>query len=256
MSIAECAAITGKGDPDRFLAAMAAPVAARAALFPLYAFNVEVTRAPWASAEAMICEMRLQFWLDVLGEIASGAAPRAHEVAAPLAEVLRSRALPVDALRDLVEARRWDIYRAPFETGAQFDQYLEATAAGLMWISARAVGAPESAEAAVRGVGWAGGLAAFLRAVPELKARGRQPLVSERPEDVAALAREGLARLAAARRAGLPKAAVPALRAAWRAEPTLRRAARAPERVLAGGVEESGAARRLGLWRRVLTGGW
>ena len=45
MSIADCAALVEKGDPDRFLATMSVPVAAREVLFPLYAFNVEVTRA-------------------------------------------------------------------------------------------------------------------------------------------------------------------------------------------------------------------
>ncbi|TNF18762.1 MAG: phytoene synthase, partial [Rhodobacteraceae bacterium] len=57
-----CAAIVEKGDPDRFASAMAAPVAARARLFPLYAFNLEVARAPWVTQEPMIAEMRLQWW--------------------------------------------------------------------------------------------------------------------------------------------------------------------------------------------------
>ena len=36
-----CADLVRRADPDRFLAAMASPVAARSALFPIYAFNVE-----------------------------------------------------------------------------------------------------------------------------------------------------------------------------------------------------------------------
>ena len=47
MSVEACAALVARGDPDRFLSAMAAPVAARAVLFPLYAFNLEVAKAPW-----------------------------------------------------------------------------------------------------------------------------------------------------------------------------------------------------------------
>ncbi|MGR3292111.1 MAG: squalene/phytoene synthase family protein, partial [Paracoccaceae bacterium] len=66
MSFERCAEIVLNGDPDRFLATMAAPVAKRGALFAVYAFNVEVTRAAWASAEPMICEIRLQWWLDAL----------------------------------------------------------------------------------------------------------------------------------------------------------------------------------------------
>ena len=42
-----CAALVERGDPGRFRATMAAPLAARRVLFPLYAFNLEVARAPW-----------------------------------------------------------------------------------------------------------------------------------------------------------------------------------------------------------------
>ena len=60
MSLQACAELVERGDPDRFLATMAAPVALRATLFPLYAFNVEIARAPWVTQEPMIAEMRLQ----------------------------------------------------------------------------------------------------------------------------------------------------------------------------------------------------
>ena len=72
MSLNACAAIVERGDPERFMAAMAAPVEARRVLFPLYAFNVEVARAPWVTEEPMIAEMRLQWWRDALEEIAHG----------------------------------------------------------------------------------------------------------------------------------------------------------------------------------------
>ena len=93
-----CAALVEKGDPWRFRTVMAAPVAARAKLFPLYAFNVEVSRAPYVTAEPMIAEMRLQWWRDALEEIANGA-PRRHEVVTPLAEILTpEQATALDAL--------------------------------------------------------------------------------------------------------------------------------------------------------------
>ncbi len=49
MSIAACAALVERGDPDRFAATMAAPMAARARLWPLYALNLEAARAPWVT---------------------------------------------------------------------------------------------------------------------------------------------------------------------------------------------------------------
>ena len=83
-----CAQLVERGDPDRFAAAMAAPVRARAVLFPLYAFNLEVARAPWLTQESMIAEMRLQWWRDALEEIRAGGLVRRHEVVTPLAHVL------------------------------------------------------------------------------------------------------------------------------------------------------------------------
>ncbi len=199
VSFHACAQLVERGDPDRFAAIMAAPVSARAALFPLAAFNLEVARAPWVAKEPMIAEMRLQWWRDVLAEAGGDAIPKAHEVAGPLAGVIRAHAVPVDLLDRVVEARRWDIYRDAFADRAAFDAYLEDTAAGLIWAGALALGAPAGAEAVVRDYGYAVGLANYLRAVPELEARGRVPLLDGRTQAVADLAREGLARLARAR---------------------------------------------------------
>jgi phytoene/squalene synthetase len=246
VSLAACAELVRRGDPDRFLAAMAAPATARARLFPLYAFNLEVARAPWVTAEPLIAEMRLQWWRDALAEIAAGATPRAHEVTQPLAEVLRAAPVPAALLDRLIEARRWDIARAPFPDAAALAAHLDATGGGLMWAAALALGAGPGAEAAVRDLARAGALAAWLRAVPALAASGRAPLPDPAPDAVAALARAGLGWLDAARRARgtVPRQAYPALLTAWQARPILRQAARDPGAVAQGRLGLSEAARR------------
>lgn len=242
MSIAACADLVARGDPDRFAATMAAPQAARPVLFPLYAFNIEVSRAPWLSSEPMIAEMRLQWWYDVLGEIAVGAPPRRHEVVTPLAGVLDPAGARL--LQPLVEARRWDIYRDPFSDEAALIQHLETTGGTLMWAAARALGGRE--EAVYRDIGFATALAGWLRAIPELEARGRVPLVDGRPDAVAALARVGLARLGRGRLTGAGYAAGIA---GWQTRAILRRAAGAPGLVAAGALQGSEFARRGGLLR-------
>ncbi len=250
MSIEACAGLVQRGDPDRFLAVMASPLDARAQLLPLYAFNLEVARAPWVTQEPLIAEMRLQWWRDVVENAASGAA-QAHEVAGPLHELIRDFGLPVAALDRLIAARRWDIHRDPHAGPEALAEYLEDTGAGLMWLAARALGAPDGAETAVRAYGWASAAAGYLRAVPELEARGRHPL----PQGMGAqdLARLGLERLAEARaaRQAVPKAIAPALLAGWQAEGLLRQ-------VVAGrsAPELSEAQRRWRLLWQAFTGRW
>jgi phytoene/squalene synthetase len=254
MTVAACAALVERGDPDRFLATMAAPVAVRARLFPLYAFNLEVARAPWVTDEPMIAEMRLQWWRDVVAEDR----PRAHEVAGPLHALIREAKLPVNLFDRLVDARRWDAYREPFADRAAFDAYLDATAGGLMWLAARALGAPDSAEQPVRDYGYAAGLAAYLRAVPELEARHRVPLPEGGADAVAALAAAGLSRLARARasRRAVPGPTSYALLAGWQAEAVLRQVLRNPLAVSDGRLGLSEFARRGRLIWQATTGRW
>ncbi len=251
MTLEACAELVSRGDPDRFLAAMAAPPEARERLFPLYAFNLEVARAPWVSAEPMIGQMRLQFWRDVLAEIGAGAAPRAHEVVRPLAEVVRRDGLPLAPLDEMARARWADLERAPFADAGALGDYLAATAGSLMWASVAALGGEEGLEAPARAVGRASGLAGWLLAVPELEARG-WPARPEGLADLIGTAREDLARARAARFGP----ALPAIRAAWRAPAVLARAARTPEAIAAGGLEGSDFARRGSLLVKTLTGRW
>ncbi|MDK3016457.1 squalene/phytoene synthase family protein [Pseudodonghicola flavimaris] len=249
-----CADLVRRGDPDRFLAAMAAPVAARRVLFPLYAMNVEVSRAPWVTQEAIIAEMRLQWWRDALEEIAAGGAVRRHEVVTPLADVLP--APQAAALDDYVAVRQWDIYRDPFEDEAEFDRYIDRSAASLLWAAASALGAAE--EPVLRDLGYAMGVANWLRAVPDLEARGRIPLIDGSHAGLKALAEKALDRLsdARARRGGASRAARPALLAGWQAGTILRQVQAEPARVGAGSLGQSEARKRLSLMARAASGRW
>lgn len=234
MSLQACADIVAKGDPGRFRAAMAAPVAARRVLFPLYAFNVEVARAPWVASEPMIGEMRLQWWRDAVDEIGQGGPVRKHEVTTPLADILDTHAAHL--LDRLIAARRWDLYRDAFEDLAHFNDYLDQTGGALLWVATRALGAPETAETIVRRYGAAAALARFFVAVPELEARGRIPLIDGTKDGVAARAQQALDHMPTPRqlRGALPKPAQPALLEAWQTRALLTRVLRRPEKVAEG----------------------
>lgn len=246
-----CAALVQKADPERFAAVMASPVAARHFLFPLYAFNVEVARAPWITQEPMIAEMRLQWWRDALEEIAEGGTVRRHEVVTPLAGILS----PEDAgiLDKLVAARRWDIYKEAFEDAQHFDSYLEDTAGALMQVAARALDRSigDSVMEQLRGVGHATGLARFLRAVPALVAQNRIPLLDGRQTALASLAKDALSSFDAPQklRITLSKAAWPAVTEAFLTKPVLRQVVRFPERVGEDHLVIHPVRRSFELWR-------
>ena len=249
-----CAELVEKGDPDRFRAVMAAPVNARPVLFALYAFNIELSRAPWASAESMIAEMRVQWWRDVGAELAKGGPVRRHYVATPLSRLLRPEL--AEAIDAMCEARRWDIYRDPFEDEAALESYLDATAGSLMWMAAASLG--EVDEQVARDFGFAAGLAAFLGAIPELEAQKRVPLPDGRNDAVSALARKGLERLKSARtkRERVSANVAPAFLAGWKTEVILRQAAFTPYRVADGALEIGALRDRLTLMWQAATGRW
>lgn len=251
MTVQACAALVERDDPDRFAATMAAPPMARAKLWPIYAFNIEVARAPWVTQEPLIAEMRLQFWRDTL----TATTPRAHDVAAPLHALCAQTPGLAPLLDKVVLARRHDITREPFANSTAFDAYIEDSSATLLWVAALALGALPQAETAFRALGWAAGLAAYLRAVPALTARGLTPLPNTDPGAIRSLAAEGLNHLAIARaQRSLMGPAFPAALTAWQTGGLLRQAHRNPLRVAEGTLALSEFARRSRLIWAATTG--
>ena len=234
MSFDACAALVEKADPERFRAVMAAPLPARRILFPLYAFNVEIARAPWVTQEPMIAEMRLQWWRDALDEIAGKGTPRRHEVVDELAAILDPDAARL--LDSLVAARRWDCYTDPFADPAHFDSYIDATSGNLMWVSARLLGQAE--EGVVRDFAYGVGAANLFRAIPDLEERGRKPLLDGSEAAVKALAQRAADRLDRARKARgtVSKEAGAALLSGYLARPVLRQVLAQPGKVARGAL--------------------
>lgn len=249
-----CAGLVQRADPDRFMAAMAAPVSVRGQLFVLYAFNIEVARAPWVTNEPEIAAIRLQWWRDALAEIATGKAVRRHEVVTPLAGILT--ATQAEVLDELICARYWDINKEIFASNADLFRYLDQTTGHLIRICTQVIG--EANSDVVSDFGIATGVAHWLRAVPELQARGRLPLPDGSPEAIQSLAQSGLDHLqkARSRRAEVSRSASAAFLVGWQTETLLRRAIRDPSRVDSGTLLTGEFRRRFSLIRQVVTGRW
>ena len=266
-----CAQLVERGDPDRFAATMAAPVEARKILFPIYAFNIEVARAPWVTQEPLIAEMRLQWWQDALDEIAAGGVVRRHEVVTPLSKVLTPETAAL--LTRNVDARRRDAQRLPMETLDELTTFLSETAGTLMWAVTRAL-APTadwepvaetgpsdlaSWQTKVRdrsmAVGSALGLANYLLAVPVFLQRSMNPLPGMTESAFADLLDRNLSKADAKGtplQAPVKQAQRIAELSAWRTKPILERAKRDPAAVPEGRLEGTPAERSFRLmWQSV-----
>lgn len=249
MSLDACADLVQRGDPDRFRAAMIAPMPVRGDLIALYAFNLEVSRAPWVTQEPMIAEMRVQWWADVIDEIYDRRPVRAHEVAVPLAHAAEVHDLPRARFEALIEARRLDALRVDPEDWSSLESYIDRTGGGLMGLAAQVLGAEGNGLKVAQDFGWASGAANYLGALPELLARGRQPLPEDHSETAERLRHAGQERLKAARarRADVPRRARPAFLAGWQADHKLGQAGL--------DLPPTEAPRATFLWRS-LTGRW
>jgi phytoene synthase len=174
-----------RDDPDRWMAALFAPAAARARLMTLYAFYHEVARVPDTVSEPVIGEMRLSWARDAVRDLyASPPKVRRHEVYEALAELATAPgALDAGVLDQLIEARAADLGQGPFPTRQDRRDYVDRTAGALMTAAAR-LAAPEvvldeAAETALAEAGRLWGLTGLIRAFAPLCAAGRPPLATD-----------------------------------------------------------------------------
>lgn len=257
MTSQHCTDLVRDGDLDRYTVTRAASDAAQARLFPLYALNLEIGRAAWASNEPLVAEMRLQWWRDAIERLCEGGKPPAHPVL-DACDFLKGDGQAGMALDRMIEARRWDVWAEPFPSTEALWAHLDDTSGALYALAARSLDVPEDQADLIRSFGAGAGLAQWLQAVPELTRRERDPLPDHAPEAIAALAQDGLERLTAVRaeRGRISAAAAPVLLAGWQASGVLRIAARSPQTVLTGGLEMSEFKRRGTLALRAISGRW
>ena len=163
-----------RSDRDRFLTALFAPAERRAALFALYAFNIEIARVREVVRDPLAGEIRLQWWSDALAGEARGDA-EANPVAAALIETIARYGLPVERLKSLIAARRFDLYNEPMATLTELEAYAEGASAGLMALAAGILAADHPADVAslVHHAGTAHAIAGLLYALPVHAARGQ-----------------------------------------------------------------------------------
>lgn len=169
-----CRDLVREADRDRYLASLFAPDETRPHVQALYGFNVELTQARERTSDPALGEIRLQWWLDAVKDVYRGTTP-AHPVLEALAPAIEHGSLPLDAFRNMVEARRFDLYDDPMPDLATLEGYLGETSSALIQLSALVLaGADALRSADVAGhAGVAFGIAGVLRALPYHRARGQ-----------------------------------------------------------------------------------
>ena len=186
-----CASLLKESDPLRFRSIMAAPKKLRPYYFVIFAFNVEVSRAPYLTKEPLIAEIRLQWWLDVLDEIIGEKAVRKHAVATPLSKCIgKSQA---KKLKKFVLARNWDIYSDEFDSLTELKKYLYDTTGILFQVAAGSnlVTTSKYFHDACMAVA----LANYLTAAPELKRAGKLPFAGLSPIEIGEQCKVAMANL-------------------------------------------------------------
>jgi 15-cis-phytoene synthase len=175
-AFAYCAELVREGDRDRYLTTLFAPAERRDALAALYAFNLEISRVRELAREPLPGEIRLQWWLDVLGgERAEEAS--ANPVAAALLTAIERHRLPAAKLADIIEARRFDLYEEPLPHIADLEIYASRTSSALIALAAQILGVDAVTAAEPAGIAY--GITGLLRAFAVLAARRQLYLPAE-----------------------------------------------------------------------------
>jgi len=226
------AALCRHHDRDRYQTALFAPADRQGALFALYAFNYEIARVREIVTQPMLGQIRLQWWREIVDAGFSGTPPRQHDVAEPLAAMIREFA-PTRAYFDrMIDTRERDLADEPPATMAALEEYAEGTAAALLYLALEVLGvAGSTVIAAAREVGIGYALAGLLRAMPFHARSGRCYIPADMtartgldPRDYAGLRDTAQLRTAAAE---IAEAAAGHLREARRNRREVPRSARA-----------------------------
>jgi len=159
-ALAEALSLLRRHDAERWRTVLFAPADVQPRLMALYAFNVEIARVRETVSEAILGQIRLQWWREALGEIVAGGNVRRH----PIVQAIQQAGIDTAALTKLVDARERDLDEAPFADLAALEAYAAATSGDLAGIAAKLCGLEEMK--AVHAAGTAYALAGSLRALP------------------------------------------------------------------------------------------
>lgn len=156
-----CRAVARTGDRDAFLASLFAPAPARGHLNALSAFAVELAGTRARVSEAMLGELRLQWWRDALDTIHRGDAT-GNPIADGLGRAIIEHRLAREPLEAMIDARAADLHGEQVESLEALERYLRDTEAPLFSLGAVILEAAGAPDELARHAGVARGLVRLL----------------------------------------------------------------------------------------------
>jgi phytoene synthase len=149
-------ALVKRVDPDRWLSSrFVADPGARADVIAIYAYDYELARAPKVASNALMGEIRLTWWREVLDEVFEGRHVRHHPAAQALAEAVRRRTLPREPLEAMIDARYRELDVAPMNLADALDWATGSGGSAAVAAAHVLDPAADMAKAQAGGRGWA-----------------------------------------------------------------------------------------------------
>jgi phytoene synthase len=176
-------ALVARVDPDRWLSSrfIADPLA-RADVVALYAYDHELARAPRVASNALLGEIRLTWWREVLDEIFEARPVRLHPAAQALAQAAARRGLAREPLEAMIDARYRELDPQPM-TPEEALEWARETGGRAAAAAAAVLDPGGPGDAVCAGAAWA--LSRRVPDRPELKAYFAETLAAARRDSKA-----------------------------------------------------------------------
>ena len=169
---AHCETEVRASDPDRWLASLFWPVAARSHICAILAFSLEIAKVRGTISEPMLGEIRYQWWRDAI----EASAPAGNPVAVGLIDTIETFNLDRARLLALIEARSFDLYNDPMPSLQALEGYARDTSSTLFEAIARILAPGRLPSAAIDAAGRAYALTGLLRGLPYQVMKGQLTL--------------------------------------------------------------------------------
>lgn len=134
-----CRELVARDDPDRYLASLFAPRAARPAIWALLAFNQDIARVRDNVTDPNLGYIRLQWVREQIDHIYAGKDALAGPVYAALRAVIQIHDLPRNLFDVLINAREFDLGARGPETVEELIDYADQTTTPLLALCAQII---------------------------------------------------------------------------------------------------------------------